>query len=90
MSKKVRIELNFELFKNLLLTCGEHDEPALQELNKVLTDKLDRMVLREQYSTYKTSPDPEKREQARQQYLDGKGVREGFRWSDSDTNRDSL
>ena len=82
MSKKIRIELDLELFKDLLLTCGDYEEPAPQELNKVLTDKLNRMVQREQYTTYKTSNDPAKREQARQQYLDSKGISESFRWSE--------
>ena len=80
MAKKIRIELEPELFKNLLFTCGDYEDPVLQELYKVLTDKLDRMVLREQYTTYKTSSDPDKKEAARQQYLDSKGIHKDFRW----------
>lgn len=83
MSKKIRIELEPDLFKSLLLTCGDYEDPALQELNKVLTDKLNRMVQREQYTTYKTSSNPEEREQARQQYLDSKGIPQSFRWEEN-------
>ena len=82
MSKKVRIDLDLELFKKVLLACGESEEPAFQELNEVLLDKLNRMILREQYTIYKTSNNPAEKEQARQHYLDAKGVPEDFRWNE--------
>lgn len=82
MGNKIRIELDQELFKNLLLTCGDYEDPALKELYRILTDKLERMILREQYTAYKTSLDPEQKEQARQRYLDGKGIPEDFRWNE--------
>lgn len=42
--------------------------------------KLDAMLNRQLYSQYKTAPTEEQREQARQEYLDRRGVPESYRW----------
>ena len=45
-----------------------------------LTDKLQKIVDRELYTTYKTAKSKEEREKARQAYLDSKGIPNSFRW----------
>ncbi len=41
--------------------------------------KLDSLVQHELYGKYKTAPTQEKREKARQEYLDRRGVPDSFR-----------
>ena len=43
--------------------------------------KLDAMLNRQLYSRYKTAPTEEEREQARQEYLDRRGVPQSYRWT---------
>ena len=45
-----------------------------------MEEKLDAMVRHELYAKYKAAPTEEEREQARQEYLDRRGVPESFRW----------
>lgn len=40
------------------------------ELRSALSEKLDKIIARQLYSTYKTAPSPEERESARLRYLD--------------------
>ena len=51
-----------------------------ESIKSALEGKLDALVARQYYTTYKTAPTAEEREKARQQYLDIKGMRESFRW----------
>ena len=46
-----------------------------------LEQKLDAMLNRQLYSRYKTAPNEEEREQARQEYLDRRGVPQSYRWT---------
>ena len=43
-------------------------------------EKLDSMVKRQLYTTFKTASTEEEREKARQEYLDKCGMHENFRW----------
>ncbi len=52
----------------------------MPEIEKALTEKLDSMVKRQLYTTFKTAPAEEERERARQKYLDKCGMHEDFRW----------
>ena len=56
------------------------NEEYLPEIEKALTEKLDSMVKRQLYTTFKTAPTEEEREKARQEYLDKCGIHENFRW----------
>lgn len=38
------------------------------------------MVMRENYTAYKTAPIEQEREEARKKYLDEKGIPTDFRW----------
>ena len=50
------------------------------EIKNELEKKLNSIVMREHYTTYKTAPTEQEREEARKKYLDERGVPESFRW----------
>ena len=80
---KIRLELEFEQFKELLIFSMENEGkyPEMANLAKILRNKLDAQARRELYSIYQdATKTAEEREQARQQYLDSKGIPEDFRW----------
>lgn len=52
----------------------------MPEIEKALMEKLDSMVKRQLYTTFKTAPTEEEREKARQEYLDKCRMHEDFRW----------
>ena len=56
------------------------DESCEREIKQELEKKLDRMVMRDLYGKFKTTPTEEERERARKEYLDRRGVQESFRW----------
>ena len=78
------IQISEDLFKDIwiLLTFPElpdwdylHDS-VLERIN----DKIEKIIDRNLYTTYKTAPTAEQREKARQAYLDRKGIPKDFRW----------
>lgn len=76
--KKVQIsrDLFIKLLKYHHFDMYEYEDDIKSELEK----KLNLMVMREYYTTYKTAPTDQEREEARKKYLDEKGVPESFRW----------
>ena len=56
------------------------EDDYAEDIRRGLEEKLDAMVRHELYAKYKTAPTEEEREQARQEYLDRRGVLESFRW----------
>ena len=52
-----------------------------EEIRQGLEKKLDAMLNRQLYSQYKTAHTEEQWEQARQEYLDRRGVRQSYRWT---------
>jgi len=57
------------------------DTPERHErIVKALDDKMNRYLEHELYTKYKTAPTDEQKEQARQEYLDQKGIHPDFRW----------
>lgn len=76
--KNVQIseELLFALIKYHLMDMQEL-QPQIQ---KSLEQKIDSMVKRQIYTTYKTASTEEEREKARQEYLDKIGMNQDFRW----------
>lgn len=76
--KKVQIsrDLFIKLIKYHHFDMYEYEEDIKSELE----EKLNLMVMREYYTTYKTAPTEQEREEARKKYLDEKGVPESFRW----------
>lgn len=74
------VQISQELFVALLHyhLSGENEYEEIIEQS--LEQKLDAMLRYELYAQYKTAPTEEQREQARQEYLDRRGVPESFRW----------
>lgn len=75
-----KIQISEELFFALLNYHLIGNEEYQAEINKGLEMKLDSMVNREKYTQYKTAPTEEKRERARKDYLDRRGIKESFQW----------
>ncbi len=51
-----------------------------EKIVKGLKEKYERMVNRSLYTKYKTAPTEEEKENARQEYLNKKGICSSFRW----------
>ncbi len=74
------VQIPYELFVALLQYHLGMDDDYAEDIQRGLEEKLDAMVRHELYAKYKTAPTEEEREQARQEYLDRRGVPESFRW----------
>ena len=60
---------------------GQDDKDTLERIQKALEGKLDAMVAHDTYSKSKDSNlTAQEREEARQKYLDLKGIHKDFRW----------
>ena len=57
-----------------------YDDEYEDEIRQGLEQKLDSLVRHELYAKYKTAPTQEERENARQEYLEKRGVPDSFRW----------
>lgn len=84
MAQTIKIDMDYDTFKRIIWWTVDHqnDAPEIAELYRILSHKLDKMIDHDLYTKTKTAPTPEEREQARQQYLDRKGIPEAFRWSE--------
>ena len=74
------VQIPYELFVDLVEYHLAYDDDCAEEIRQGLEEKLDALVRHELYAKYKTAPTEEEREQARQQYLDKRGVFPDFRW----------
>ena len=79
MDKK-SVQIPYELFVALVKYHLAYDDDCAEEIRQGLEQKLDALVRHELYAKYKTAPTAEEREQARQEYLDKRGVFPDFRW----------
>ena len=75
------VQIPYELFVDLVLYHLNDEEDFQDDIRKGLSQKLDAMLNRQLYSQYKTAPTEEQREQARQEYLDRRGVPQSYRWT---------
>ena len=75
-----QVQISEELFMLLLKYHLMDIEECQPEIQKGLEQKLDKMVKRQLYTTYKTASTEEKCEKARQEYLDKRGICGDFRW----------
>lgn len=75
------VQIPYELFVDLVLYHLNDDEDFQDDIRQGLSQKLDAMLNRQFYSQYKTAPTEEQREQARQEYLDRRGVPQSYRWT---------
>lgn len=78
MQKNVQIsyELFIDLIKFHLFGFDENEAKIRMDLKR----KLNTMCARELYTKYKTAGIDAEREEARQKYLDSRGIPEDFRW----------
>ena len=76
------VQIPYDLFVALVEYHLAYDDDYAEEIHQGLEQKLDALVRHELYAKYKTAPTAEEREQARQAYLDQRGVFPVFRWYD--------
>lgn len=81
------VQIPYELFVTLVLYHLNDEDDFDEDIRKGLEQKLDTMLNHQLYSQYKTAPTEEQREQARQEYLDRRGVPESYRWTISPWER---
>ena len=74
------VQISQKLFVALLHYHLSGENEYEEVIEQGLEQKLDAMLRHELYAQYKTAPTEEQREQARQEYLDRRGVPESFRW----------
>ena len=77
------VQIPYELFVDLVLYHLNGEDDFDEEIRQGLEQKLDAMLNRQLYSQYKAAPTEEQREQARQEYLDRRGVPQSYRWTTS-------
>lgn len=81
------VQIPYDLFVDLVLYRLNGEDDFDEEIRQGLEQKLDAMLNRQLYSQYKTAQTEEQREQARQEYLDRRGVLESHRWTASPWER---
>ena len=74
------VQIPYDLFVALVEYHLAYGDDYAGEIRQGLEQKLDALVRCELYAKYKTAPSAEEREQARQEYLDKRGVFQNFRW----------
>ena len=75
------VQIPYDLFIDLAMYHLRGEDDFEEEIRQGLEKKLDAMLNRQLYSQYKTAPTEEQREQARQEYLDRRGVPQSYRWT---------
>ena len=75
------VSIPYELFSYLVDYHLKGEEYLEEEIRDGLEEKLEAMQRRELYTRYKTAPDEAQREEARQEYLDSRGVPASYRWT---------
>lgn len=79
MDKQVKISK--ELFVKLVKLFLIGDNSQYTDCKAGIQNKFDKMYRRELYTIYSNKElSPQEREQARQTYLEAKGIPENFRW----------
>ena len=74
------VQVPQQLFMKLLRYHLLDDDSCTEDVKKGLEQKMKTMVERELYTKSKTAPTEEEWEQARQEYLDRRGIQASFRW----------
>lgn len=75
-----QVQIPQELFVQLIHYHLMEEDSHADEIRAGLEKKLNAKVLRELYGKSKTAPTEKEREQARQEYLDRRGIPDSFRW----------
>lgn len=63
-----------------MLFEDDKTEERHKRIQKGINNKLDRIAEHELYTKYKTAPTDEQKEEARQEYLERKGIPARYRW----------
>ena len=79
-NKKIRIEVDYAQFADLLVWCMDLPDYEKTPLWKILSKKVDALQANAAYTTYKAARTPEEREKARQAYLEQREIPKSFRW----------
>ena len=74
------VQIPYELFVALLRYHLLEDDCCAEEIRQGMEQKLDSLVRHELYRKYMTAPTQAERENARQEYLDRRGMPDSFRW----------
>ena len=72
------VQIPYDLFIDLAMYHLRGEDDFEEEIRQGLEKKLDAMLNRQLYSQYKTAPTEEQWEQARQEYLDRRGVPQSY------------
>lgn len=80
LREKKDVMIPYDIFAALIKSYLLEDHSRDIEIQEYLEDKLKRIVQHDYYTTYKTSPNPQQAEAARQQYLDSIQMQSSFRW----------
>lgn len=75
------IQMSYELFEDLILYHLRSEDDFEEEIRQGLEQKIDAILNRQLYSQHKSAPTEEQREQARQEYLNRRGVPQSYRWT---------
>lgn len=77
------VQIPYDLFISLLQYHLMKDKTFEDKIIDGLEQKINSLVKHELYTKYKTEPTEELREQARQEYLNRRGIPKSFRWNNS-------
>ena len=75
------VHLPYDRLLDLAIYPRRGEDDYEEEICQGLEQKLDAILNRQLYSSYKTAPTEEERGQARQEYLDRRGVPQSYRWT---------
>ena len=75
------VQIPYELFVDLVLYHLRGEEDYDEDIRRGLSQKIDAVLNRQLYSQYKTASTEVQREQAREEYLDRRGVPQSYRWT---------
>ena len=75
------VQISQDLFCDLILYHLYNNPSAEEAIRRELSRKLDAMLCHERFTQYKTAATEAEREQARQEYLDRRGVPQSYRWT---------
>ena len=75
------VQISQDLFCDLILYHLYNNPSAEEAIRRELSRKLDVMFQHECFTRYKTAATEAEREQARQEYLDRRGVPQSYRWT---------
>ena len=75
-----KVQISRELFLNLIRYHFAEMYELEEDIKNELENKLNSNETRDSYTTYKTAPPEQEREDARKKYLEERGVPESFRW----------